>query len=226
MRKITFNNSLQNKVAKYILNIFLTFNLIAITHTLFAQNKQNSASNALIDLTYEVSDENRALITWYVAEKSNPVRYVIQRSRDNVSFFDIKTIEVKPAVGGDRVGYSFIDPKALKYQEFFRVIEYNAENVVLQYETFVLKPKSPVSFVSSSTGNGLVRLIISDTKNLKALLCTENNLGVPCDFLVEKENESVVLKPKYMMSSGNYKILVRSTSNNNEYRFAVKNDDI
>lgn len=203
---------------------FLSF--IYSNNSVFAQNKANTVSNAVIELTYDVTDENRAIITWYVSERTNPVRYVIQRSRDDVNYFDIKTIEVKPNINKERLGYSFVDPKALKYQEYFRIIEYNSENNLTYYEAFVLKPKSPVSFVSSVTGNGIVRIIVSDTKSIKALLSTNTNLGIPCDYLVEKDNESVILKPKYMLPSGNYKVSLKTLKTNNEYNFTVKNDDI
>lgn len=63
----------------------------------------------------------------------------------------------------------------------------------------MLKPTSPISIVRNGD-RSLVRAMFKDSKNLIALVLTENGLGVSCEFKVSSTNDVIFIKYRQLFS--------------------------
>ncbi|MDH4461030.1 MAG: hypothetical protein QE277_06375 [Flectobacillus sp.] len=205
----------------YILT-FITMVCLSVTTTSFAQLKVKSNKDILFEL--KVNDENKTVLKWVTAEGHTTSRFIIQRSKDNETYFDIREIEVKQVSSEDRLQYTFTDYKILRESEFYRIMEYEQDGKVHVYAPISAKANNPVS-VSTIGDKNIIRVAIQDGKNLVALLGTSSGLGVPCDFEIAKDN-NLVIKPSYTLMTGNYVVKLRSSAGEQQYKFFVRNDDI
>lgn len=205
----------------YIL-AFITMVCLSVTTTSFAQLKVKSNKDILFEL--KVNDENKTVLKWVTAEGHTTSRFIIQRSKDNETYFDIREIEVKQVSSEDRLQYTFTDYKILRESEFYRIMEYEQDGKVHVYAPITAKANNPVS-VSMIGDKNIIRVAIQDGKNLVALLGTSSGLGVPCDFEIAKDN-NLVIKPSYTLMTGNYVVKLRSSAGEQQYKFFVRNDDI
>lgn len=180
------------------------------------------------EILFEVStnSDNRATIRWVNQSDHQPVRFIVQRSRDNGTFLDIREIEVKqPAIEQARqLQFTFTDSKFLRNTEYYRIVEYEVNGSSYTYGSLVARPISPISIVRNGDMS-FVRILVEDSKNLTALLTTETGLGVPCDLEVSETN-GVILKPAYSLSGGNYLVKLRSLADERQFKFTIKSDDI
>ncbi len=208
----------------------LTFAVAAVIFSLF----QNSSIAQTIkirpnkDISMEVSinTDNKALLKWVSQSDHQTSRFIIQRSRDNETYFDIREIEVKrdAVEAGQQLQFAFTDSKFLRNIEHYRIMEYEVDGQSHTYAPMSLKPNSPVSIVRNGEMS-LVRVMVEDSKNLMALVSTETGLGVPCEFEVSETND-VILKPAYSLNGGNYLVKLRSSTGEKQFKFTVKSDDI
>ncbi len=206
---------------------FTVFSLITILcasfiTTSFSQVQVKSNRDILFEL--KVNDENKTILKWVTAEGHATSRFIIQRSKDNDTYFDIREIEVKQSTSEDRLQYTFTDYKILRESENYRIMEYEADGKVHVYAPIMAKPNTPVS-VSKVGDTSIIRVAVPDAKNLMALLGTQSGLGVPCEFELSKDN-NVIIKPSYTLMTGNYVVKLRSTTGEQQYKFSVRNDDI
>lgn len=205
----------------YIL-AFITVVCLLVKATSFAQVKVKSNKDILFEL--KVNDENKTVLKWVTAEGHTTSRFIIQRSNDNETYFDIREIEVKQVSSEDRLQYTFTDYKILRESEFYRIMEYEQDGKVHVYAPITAKANNPVS-VSTIGDKNIIRVAVQDGKNLVALLGTSSGLGVPCDFEIAKDN-NLVIKPSYTLMTGNYVVKLRSSAGEQQYKFFVRNDDI
>lgn len=204
---------------------------VAAAFCLFIQNFSLSQSTKIRsnkDISMEVSfnTDNKTLIKWVSQSDHQTSRFIVQRSKDNQTFFDIREIEVaREAVeAGQQLQFAFTDSKFLRLPEYFRIMEYEIDGTSHTYSSILLKPNSPVSL----TRNGemsTVRVRVEDSKNLMALVSTETGLGVPCEFEVSETND-VILKPAYVLTGGNYLVKLRSLLGEKQFKFTIKNEDL
>ena len=173
-----------------------------------------------------VNADNRALLKWVSQSDHQTTRFIIQRSRDNETFFDVREIEVKreSVEAGQQLQFAFTDSKFLRTTEYYRLMEYEVDGQSHIYSSSSLKPSSPVSIVKNGEMS-LVRVMVEDSKNIMALVSTETGLGVPCEFEISEAND-VILKPAYSLSGGNYLVKLRSSTGEKQFKFTVKNDDV
>ena len=173
-----------------------------------------------------INTDNKALLKWVNQSNHQTSRFIVQRSRDNDTFFDIREIEVKREAveAGQQFQFAFTDSKFLRAPEYYRIMEYEADGESHTYASMLLKPNSPVSIVRNGEMS-LVRVMVEDSKNLTALVSTETGLGVPCEFEVSDTND-VILKPAYSLNGGNYLVKLRSLTGEKQFKFTVKSDDV
>jgi hypothetical protein len=197
-----------------------------LTSNLLVAQSTKNRSNKEIVMEVSINTDNRAVIKWISQSDHQTARFIIQRSKDNNIFFDIREIEVKPTVGeaGQQLQFSFTDAKILRNNEYYRIMEYEADGESYIYSSFMIKSNSPVSIVRNGEIS-LVRVMVEDSKNLTALVSTESGLGVPCEFEISESND-VILKPAYSLNGGSYLVKLRSLTGEKQFRFTVKNDDI
>ena len=180
------------------------------------------------EILFEVStnSDNRAIIRWVNQSDHQPVRFIVQQSRDNKTFFDIREIEIKQQAieQAQQLQFTFTDSKFLRSTEYYRIVEYEVNGSSHTYGSLVVRPISPISIVRNGDIS-FVRIVVEDSKNLTALLTTETGLGVPCDFEVSETNE-VILKPAYSLSGGSYLVKLRSLTGEKQFKFTVKSYDI
>jgi hypothetical protein len=198
---------------------------LIISNTSVAQNAK-IRSNKEIVMEVSINTDNKAVIKWISQSDHQSTRFIIQRSRDNETFFDIREIEVKPSniEQGQQLQFAFTDSKFLRNVEYYRIMEYETDGVSHVYSSTMLKPNSPVSVVRNGDVS-VVRVMVEDSKNLTALVSTESGLGVPCEFEVSETND-VILKPAYSLNGGSYLVKLRSATGERQYRFTVKSDDV
>lgn len=209
---------------------FLTF-AVAAVFSLFIQNFSFAQTtkirqNKEISMEVSINTDNKALLKWVNQSNHQTSRFIVQRSRDNDTFFDIREIEVKREAveAGQQFQFAFTDSKFLRAPEYYRIMEYEADGESHTYSSMLLKPNSPVSIVRNGEMS-LVRVMVEDSKNLTALVSTETGLGVPCEFEVSDTND-VILKPAYSLNGGNYLVKLRSLTGEKQFKFTVKSDDI
>ncbi len=182
--------------------------------------------NKEISMEVSINSENKALLKWVSQSDHQTSRFIIQRSIDNDTFFDIREIEVKQDAidAGQQLQFAFTDSKFLRTIEYYRIIEYEVSGESHTYSSVSLKPSSPVSIIRNGEMS-LVRVVVEDSKNLTALVSTETGLGVPCEFEVSETND-VILKPAYSLNGGNYVVKLRSSTGEKQFKFTVKSDDV
>jgi hypothetical protein len=210
---------------------FFNFAVAAVLY-LFINNSsvaQNAKilSNKEILMEVSINPENKAVIKWISQEDHQTSRFIVQRSRDNETFFDIREIEVKQEAteSRQRLQFAFKDSKMLRNVEYYRVVEYENDGQSHIYTSLSVKPISPVSIVKTGDLSCVLRVIVEDSKNLTALVSTESGLGVPCEFEIS-ENNDVILKPAYSLNGGNYLVKLRSSTGEKQFKFTVKSDDV
>lgn len=191
-----------------------------------AQNAKLS-SNKEILMEISINPENKAVIKWISQEDHQTVRFIVQRSRDNETFFDIREIEVKQELteATQRLQFAFKDSKMLRNLEYYRIVEYEGNGKSHIYSSISVKPLSPVSIVKTGDLSCILRVMVEDSKNLTALVSTETGLGIPCEFEISEAND-VILKPAYSLNGGNYLVKLRSPMGEKQFKFTVKNDDL
>ncbi len=182
--------------------------------------------NKEISLQVSINTDNKALIKWVSQTDHQATRFIVQRSRDNETFFDIREIEVKNEAveSGQQLQFAFTDSKFLRATEYYRIMEYEIDGQSHTYASIALKPSSPVSIVRNGEMS-LVRVMVEDSKNLTALVSTETGLGIPCEFEISDTND-VILKPAYSLNGGNYLVKLRSSTGEKQFKFTVKSDDV
>lgn len=171
-------------------------------------------SNKEISMEVSVNSENKALLKWISQSDHQTSHFIVQRSKDNETFFDIREIEVKKRAieAGQQLQFAFTDSKFLRTTEYYRIMEYEFGGESHIYTSILLKPKSPVSIMK----NGFVRVTVEDGTNVTVLISTKTGLGIPCEFSV-LENNDVILIPAYVLNGGNY--LVKLSSLTGEKQF-------
>jgi hypothetical protein len=211
---------------KKSLNFAVAAVFYLLTSNLLVAQSTKNRSNKEIVMEVSINTDNRAVIKWISQSDHQTARFIIQRSKDNNVFFDIREIEVKPTVGeaGQQLQFAFTDAKILRNNEYYRIMEYEADGESYIYSSFMIKSNSPVSIVRNGEIS-LVRVMVEDSKNLTALVSTESGLGVPCEFEISESND-VILKPAYSLNGGSYLVKLRSLTGEKQFRFTVKNDDI
>jgi uncharacterized beta-barrel protein YwiB (DUF1934 family) len=211
---------------KKFLNVTVAAVLYLITlNTTVAQNAK-IRSNKEIVMEVSINTDNKAVLKWISQSDHQATRFIIQRSRDNETFFDIREIEVKQnnIEQGQQLQFAFTDSKFLRNPEYYRIMEYETDGISHTYSSTLLKPNSPVSIVRNGDVS-VVRVMVEDSKNLTALVSTESGLGVPCEFEVSETND-VILKPAYSLNGGSYLVKLRSSTGERQYKFTVKGDDV
>ncbi len=211
---------------KKFLNIAVAAVLyIFITNTSNAQNTK-IRSNKEILMEVSINTDNRAVIKWISQSDHQSTRFIVQRSRDNELFFDVREIEVKREniESGQQLQFAFTDAKLLRNVEYYRIMEYETDGVSHIYSSTMIKPNSPVSIVRNGDIS-MVRVMVEDSKNLTALVTTETGLGVPCEFELSDTND-VLLKPAYSLNGGSYLVKLRSSTGERQYKFTVRGDDV
>ena len=208
----------------------LTFTVAAVL-CLLVQNFSAAQTikirpNKEISMEVSINTDNKALIKWTSQSDHQATRFIVQRSKDNETFFDIREIEVKHEAveAGQQLQFAFTDSKFLRGVEYYRIMEYEVNGQSHIYSPLSLKPISPVSIIRNGEIS-LVRVMVEDSKNLLALVSTETGLGVPCEFEISDSND-VILKPAYSLNGGNYLVKLRSSSGEKQFKFTVKSDDI
>jgi hypothetical protein len=208
----------------FILTVAAVF-LLLIQNLSVAQTTK-IRPNKEISLEVSLNPENKALLKWVSQSNHQTSRFIVQRSKDNETYFDIREIEVKQDAvePGQQLQFAFTDSKFLRSVEYYRIMEYEVGGESHIYSPASLKPSSPVSIIKNGEMS-LVRVTVEDSKNLTALVSTETGLGVPCEFEVSETND-VILKPAYSLNGGNYLVKLRSSSGEKQFKFTVKSDDV
>jgi uncharacterized membrane-anchored protein len=198
--------------------------LLIFSNLCFAQNTK-IRSNKEILFEVSLNPNNKSVLKWVSAEGHQASRFIVQRSKDNETYFDIREIDVQPQADSEqRLQYVFTDSKLLRGVEFYRIMEYESDGKSYTYSAIQIKPESPVS-VAKAGEMSVIRVMVEDSKNLTALVSTESGLGVPCEFEIS-DNNDVILKPAYILNGGNYLVKLRSSTGEKQFRFNVKPDDV
>ena len=211
---------------KKFLNVAVAAVLYLISSNSSIAQNTKIRSNKEITMEVVINTDNRAVIKWISQSDHQATRFIVQRSRDNDLFFDIREIEVKPGTAdqGQQLQFAFTDAKTLRTTEYYRIMEYELDGESHIYSSFMIKPNSPVSIVKNGDISH-VRVMVEDSKNLIALVSTESGLGIPCEFEVSDTND-VILKPAYSLNGGNYLVKLRSSTGEKQFKFTVKSDDV
>lgn len=198
--------------------------LISFSNLCVSQNVKTRTNKEII-MEISLNPNSKVQLKWVSPEGHKPTRFIIQRSKDNEVYFDIREIDVQPQADPDqRLQFAFTDSKLLRGMEYYRIMEYEADGKSYLYAPLTIKPESPVS-VAKAGEMSVVRIIVEDSKNLMALMSTESGLGVPCEFEISESND-VILKPAYALNGGSYLVKLRSSAGEKQFRFNVKNDDL
>jgi hypothetical protein len=207
-----------------ILTVAAVLSLFTLNFTVGQTSKINSNKEILFEAS--INSDNRALIRWVNQSDHQSARFIVQRSRDNETFFDIREIVVKQDAveQGEQLQFAFTDSKFLRNTSYYRIVEYELNGLSYTYSSLMLKPVSPISIVRNGDMS-FVRVTVEDSKNLTALVSTETGLGVPCEFEVSETND-VILKPAYSLNGGSYLVKLRSSTGEKQFKFTVKNDDV
>ena len=107
--------------------------------------------NKEISMQVSVNADNRALLKWVSQSDHQTTHFIIQRSRDNETFFDVREIEVKreSVEAGQQLQFAFTDSKFLRTTKCYRLIEYEVDGQSHIYTSSSLRPSSPVSIVKN-----------------------------------------------------------------------------
>lgn len=209
-------------------HLILTVAAVLSLFTINFTDAQNSKIRPHREILFEatINSDNRAIIKWVNQSDHQSARFIVQRSKDNETFFDIREIVVKSnsIEEGQQLQFAFTDSKFLRNTEYYRIMEYEVNGLSHTYASMMLRPTSPISIVRNGDMS-FVRVSVEDSKNLTALVSTETGLGVPCEFEVSETND-VILKPAYSLSGGNYLVKLRSSTGEKQFKFTVKSDDV
>jgi len=208
-------------------SLIITVAAVALLSTINFCFSQTSKIRSNREILFEVTlnPNNKPLLKWVTAEGHQTNRYIIQRSRNNDTFFDIREIVVQPQADPEqRLQFSFTDSKPLRGQEYYRVMEYQTDGKSFTYSPISIKPESPIS-IEKAGDMSVIRVVVEDGKNLTALVSTESGLGVPCEFEIS-DNSDVILKPAYVLNGGSYVVKLRSSAGERQFKFNVKSDDV
>lgn len=179
-----------------------------------------------IGLNISFNLENKVVIKWITPLDHQTVRFIVQRSNDNETFFDIREIEVKQngIENGQSLQFSFTDSKTIRNVEYYRTMEYESSGQLHIYASFPVKPISPISITKNVDLTYILKVIVEDNRDLTALISTESGLGVSCDF--EKSGTTdMIIRPAYPLNNGNYILKLRSPKGDKQLKFTIKNDD-
>jgi hypothetical protein len=198
---------------------------LTISNSAIAQNVK-IRSNKEIAMEFSINTYKRAVTKWISQAYHQASCFIIQRSRNNEDFSDVREIYVKQnnVEEGQRLQFTFIDSKLLTNEQYYRILEYELDAISNNYSSIIVKTKSPISIVRDGDIS-LLRVMVEDSKDLVALVTTETGLGVPCEFEAETSNY-VLLKPAYSLNGGSYLVKLRSSAGESQYKFTVKSDDI
>ena len=197
----------------------LTFNNLCFSQNVKVRN------NKEILMEISLNPNSKTLIRWISPEGHQTSRFIIQRSKDNETYFDIREIDVARQNDTEqRLQFAFTDSKLLRGTEYYRIMEYESDGKSYLYGALSIKPESPIS-IAKAGDMSIIRVIVEDSKNLTALVSTESGLGVPCEFEIS-DNNDVILKPAYALNGGNYLVKLRSSTGEKQFRFNVKADDL
>ncbi|MDZ7896876.1 MAG: hypothetical protein U5N85_02450 [Arcicella sp.] len=198
--------------------------LLNFSNLCFAQNTK-IRTNKEISFEVSLNPSNKTILKWLSSEGHQTSRFIIQRSKDNETYFDIREIDVQPQGDSEqRFQFTFTDSKTLRGTEYYRIMEYETDGKSYTYSALSIKPESPIS-VAKAGEMSVIRVMVEDSKNLTALMSTESGLGVPCEFEIS-DNNDVILKPAYALNGGNYMVKLRSSTGEKQFRFSVKSDDL
>ena len=198
--------------------------LLVFSNICFSQNAKIRSNKEIL---FEISSNsnNKSVLKWVSSEGHQTNRFIVQRSKDNETFFDIREIDVQPQTDSEqRLQFTFTDSKLLRGLEYYRIMEYETNGKSYTYSAIAIRPESPIS-VAKAGEMSVIRVIVEDSKNLMALVSTESGLGVPCEFEISDTND-VILKPAYVLNGGNYIVKLRSSTGEKQFRFNVKVDDL
>jgi hypothetical protein len=199
---------------------------IYLTTFTYLVDAQKIYSNKEIEMAIQINDENKAVITWVMPEDGKSARFIVQRSRDNKTFFDIREVEVVNSETQERLQFAFTDYKMLRTPEHYRIMEYERDGNSKTYTALTAKPNpNNLVWYIRNNENGTVRVSVDNSKNLTALLGTESGLGVPCEFEMEND-KMVLLRPLYPLMGGNYLIKLRSTTGETQMKLTVKSEEL
>jgi hypothetical protein len=212
---------------KYSLNFAVAAVLCLFINNFSAAQNVKIRSNKEIVMEVTVNPENKSVIKWISQEDHQAVRFIVQRSKDNETFFDIREIEVKQEAveSRQRLQFAFTDSKMLRNLEYYRIVEYENDGQSHTYTPISARPISPVSIVKTADLSCVLKVIVEDSKNLTALVSTETGLGIPCEFAIS-ENNDVILKPAYSLNGGSYLVKLRSSTGEKQFKFTIKSDDV
>ncbi len=198
--------------------------LLTISNLCLSQNTKVRTNKEIL-LEVSINANSKVVLKWVSPEGHQTSRFIIQRSKDNNTYFDIREIDVQPQADLEqRLQFAFTDSKLLRGLEYYRIMEYDVNGKSYLYSTASIKPESPVS-IAKAGELSIIRVIVEDSKNLTALVSTESGLGVPCEFEIS-ESKDVILKPAYALNEGNYLVKLRSATGEKQFKFNIKVDDL
>ena len=210
---------------KALLNIVVVATILTLFGNLSLSQTVKTRSNKEISMEISLNPNNKAILKWVNSDGHKTSRFIIQRSKDNETYFDIREIDVAPQTDIEqKLQFAFTDSKLLRGTEYYRIMEYESDGKSYIYSALTIKPESPIS-VAKAGDMSIIRVMVEDSKNLMALVSTESGLGVPCEFEIS-ENNDVILKPAYALNGGNYLVKLRSSTGEKQFRFNVKVDDL
>ncbi|MDI9869150.1 hypothetical protein [Flectobacillus roseus] len=196
--------------------------VMGISFCAHSQIKARSSRDVLFDV--KVNDDSRAVLSWVSSEGHRPARFIVQRSKDNDTFFDIREIPVKENMADERLQFTFTDSKILRYSEYYRIVEYEQDGQFNVYTSIAAKITSPI-IVARQNDRNVITVTVENNTNVTALVGTESGLGIPCEQEATTDANSVVLKSLYPLNSGSYVVKLRSPGGERQFKFTVKSDE-
>jgi hypothetical protein len=191
------------------------------------RGRVQTTPNESISLSSSV-DNQKVSLTWNTPTGHNSHRFIVQRSRDLETFFDVG--ELKISKNSDIKTHAYVDDSptwgAVNY---YRIIEIDLEKVMHVYTPIAAEVAAPngemygVTLHTSDEGE-MVRIKVDNVKEANVLLNTVTGMGVPCDAVQKSKNE-VILLPNYFLSPGEYIVKVRNDDGEKRFRILVKKSD-
>lgn len=204
--------------------VFAMIGLLIMCSPFFAQAQIKARPSRDVLFEVKVNDESRAILSWVTSEGHRPARFIVQRSKDNDTFFDIREISVKENMAEERLQFTFTDSKVLRYSEYYRIVEYEQDGQFNVYTSLTAKVSSPI-IVAKQDDKNVITVTVDNNTNVTALVGTETGLGVPCEQEPSTDANSVILKSLYPLNSGSYIVKLRTPSGERQLKFTVKSDE-